>query len=245
MNKLLIIFAAQCCLLIAGCHSVGNVIESPNSEAVKQTQNADSAVFAFNANAKIVREAAPTPTTERRVAKADMVRTGLYHNDKPRLGEHYKPFWIEGEQSDNGFEPFCVQTKVKGKRIERCGYQDAKGKVLLKPIFARAYIFSEGLAGVCPEIEQLCGYINEKGQLIVKANYQGVGVFSEGLGMVAIGAADASDYEKNGYIDKEGKFVINPQYTDGEPFKNGIARVKLRNLNLCINKKDEKVECHQ
>ena len=30
-----------------------------------------------------------------------------------------------------------------------------------------------------------------------------------------------------GYIDRNGKFVINPQFDEAGPFENGLARVKL------------------
>ncbi len=168
----------------------------------------------------------------------------LIHNDNPKLGEHYKPFWIEDdEQSDNGFEPFCVEAKVKGKIERRCGYQDRKGKILIRPIFYKTFIFSEDLAGVCPKIEQICGYINTKGNFTIKPNYQYAGKFSEGVGLVTVEPKEPSDYEKIGYINKQGKYIIKPQYTDGEPFRDGIAKVRLRNLSFCINKKNEEVLC--
>ena len=238
MSKPLIIFVAQCFLLIVGCHNVGSVVESPDSKLIKQTSNVASVVPTSDSNAELVRESAPTP--ERRVAKVDMVRTGLYHSDNPRLGEHYKPFWIEDEQSDNGFEPFCVQRKIKGKRIEKCGYQDAEGKVLVKPMFKIVYVFSEGLAGVCPKQDGLCGYINERGKLVIKW-YQCNDKFSEGLAVICIGD---TDYYKYGYINKKGKYVIRPQYSNASAFRNGIAEVTVqRSLNKCINKENENVEC--
>ncbi len=164
------------------------------------------------------------------------------HSDNPKLGEHYKPFWIEDdEQSDNGYEPFCVNIEAEGKVITKCGYQNTDGKILIKPAFARTYVFSEGLAGVCPKMEQLCGYINERGKLVVKANYQDVDKFSEGLAGVLIGDVD---FYKLGYLDKSGRFVIKPQYSDGKPFKNGVAQVEVqRSLLKCINKKNQTVKC--
>jgi hypothetical protein len=30
-----------------------------------------------------------------------------------------------------------------------------------------------------------------------------------------------------GFVDKDGKFVINPQFDDAMPFSNGLARVKI------------------
>ena len=241
MNKILLIFVAHCCLIFVGCQSAGNVDLLSNSNIIEQNQSvANNAPTPLPA-IKTVKKASPTPTVKIEL-KADEIggMTGLQYIDKPKLGEHYKPLWIEDEQSDNGFEPFCVQAKIKGKKIERCGYQDADGKVLIKPVFDTVFVFSEGLAGACPKTDHLCGYINEKGEWIIQATYQFVDIFSEGL--AGVGVAD-TDYYKWGYINKENKVVIKLQYTDGEPFKNGIAKVGLRSVRLCINRSDEEVKC--
>ena len=242
MGKFLIMFVLFLCFLILGCKNDASITQAQtvnvNKEAVQlaatqtpiavNTNNSPSSNLRYQVNVSVLKQR----------------ESSLSHIEHPRIGEHYKPFWINDEdKSDNGFEPFCVQMKTAGKTVEKCGYQNDEGKILIEPRFARTYIFSEGLAGACPRIEQLCGYIDKKGQLVIKAVYQLVGNFSEGLGVVTIGAADASDYDKNGYIDKNGKFIIKPQYTDSEPFKNGIAKVKLRNINYCINKKNEEVKC--
>jgi hypothetical protein len=46
-------------------------------------------------------------------------------------------------------------------------------------------------------------------------------MFHEGLAAVSVG-------DKWGYIDKTGKFVINPQYDSALQFENGIAEVGLK-----------------
>lgn len=241
MNKTLLILFIVCCLFFVGCHSAGNVNELFDAGVVKQNQSVTNIPATPVPTVKTDKKVnqMPTPTPEYQV-KTDEDIPELPYIEHPKLGEHYKPVWIEDEKSDNGFEPFCVQTKIKGKKIERCGYQDADGKVLIKPMFNVAYVFSEGYAGVCPKKDDLCGYINEKGEPVIKANYQFVDVFSEGLAGVKIGDVD---YYKYGYINKQNKVVIKLQYTDGEPFKNGVAKVGLRSVRLCINKKDEEVKC--
>lgn len=238
MNKILVLLVLAICWSDAGCKNGGNITEARtgNSEQAAVEATATQTPLPTAANAAPV----PAPTSQ---ANVDItgIQPLLAHIDNPKPGERYKPSWLDDEQkSDNGFEPFCMQREISRKTVEKCGYQDAAGKILIKPAFDKVFVFSEGLAGVCPDVEQLCGYINENGRMIIKANYQSVGVFSEGLGMVAIGDVD---YYKHGYLDKQGKFVIKPQYSDGEPFKNGTAQVKLRNLSFCINKKGERVEC--
>jgi WG containing repeat len=244
MNKLSIIFVLMTCLLHVSCTNDGNVAQArtdssePNSIKITATETPEPT----NINV------ASTPTSkglpEYRVA-ANISRPQLLHNENPKLSEHYKPLWINDEEkSDNGFEPFCVKRKINRKVVEKCGYQDAKGKVVIKPTFTKVYVFSEGMAGVCPVIDQLCGYINIKGQMVIKTNYQFVDSFSDGLGAVTIGPTDPADYYFCGYVDKLGRFAIKPQYIDCSPFKNGIAEVKINlSLKKCINKNNDDVKC--
>ena len=237
-KKLSIIFVG--CLIFVGCQSAGNFDLISNSNIVEQNQSvANTAPIPLPA-IKTVKKATPTPKIELKADESGGM-TGLQYIDKPRLGEHYKPGWIEDQQSDNGFEPFCVQAKIKGKKTERCGYQNAEGKVLIKPMFKIVYVFSEGYAGVCPKKDDLCGYINEKGILVIKPNYQFVGVFSESLAVISIGD---TDFYKYGYINKKGKYVIRLQYSNASAFRSGVAEVTVqRSLNKCINKENENVEC--
>lgn len=241
MRKILIIFISLICFLIVGCKSDGNVTQAQTVNVKKESVQTTATRTPIMANTPDKPDNDPLTGAQANVNAVTARESSLSHIEYPQIGEHYKPFWINDEDvSDNGFEPFCVQIEVGGKITEKCGYQDDKGKISINPTFARTYIFSEGLAGVCPKIEQLCGYINEKGKLVIKTNYQTVGVFSEGL--AGVGIVDI-DYGKWGYIDKKGNVVIKLQYTDGEPFKNGIAKVKLGSLNYCINRKNKEVEC--
>lgn len=239
MKKSLITFVVIVFLLNVNCKFERNVAEAktdiPEQKSIPITKPQTPEQSNINAT--------PTPTPESRVALTviNPNESMLSHNDNPKLGGHYKPFWIEDEEkSDNGFEPFCMNQKINGKIIRKCGYQDAKGNILIKPVFNMVFVFSEGLAGVCPKQEGLCGYINEKGKLVIKW-YQFVDVFSEGLAAVTVGDVD---FYKNGYIDKQGKYVIPPQYSDASAFKNGVAKVVVqRSLKKCINTKNEEVKC--
>ena len=117
MNKILLIFVAQCCLIFVGCQSAGNVELLSNSNIVEQNQSVSNTAPTPLPAIKTTKKASPTPTPKIEL-KADEIggMTGLQYIDKPKLGEHYKPGWIEDQQSDNGFEPFCVQAKIKGKK---------------------------------------------------------------------------------------------------------------------------------
>ena len=46
---------------------------------------------------------------------------------------------------------------------------------------------------------------------------------------------------KIGYINKKGKIVIKPQYTDASVFQEGLAYVKVKNKYGFINKKGKTV----
>ena len=243
MNKFFIAVVFLICVLNIGCKNDADVAQAQAADSEKRSVQLMPARTPIPTvtNSTSTPIATSTYQGEANVTLVNPRASELSYVENPALGEHYKPAWIKPEESsDNGFEPFCMQTMVSGKKAEKCGYQNAKGKVLIKPAFNKVFVFSEGLAGVCPRIDQLCGYINEKGQIVIKANYQSVDVFSEGLAGVLIGD---TDYYKYGYLDKKGAIVIKQHYTDGEPFHNGIAKVKLRSLDYCINKKDQEVKC--
>ena len=83
-------------------------------------------------------------------------------------------------------------------------------KVVIEPKYSRAWIFSEGLAGV--ELNGYIGFINNKGEAVIdfKYPYQGNSckdfVFHDGLCVVA------DTCGKCGVIDKTGRWIIKPEY---------------------------------
>lgn len=236
MNKFLALFVCLFCLFGVGCRNETNVVEARVDSNISNSVKIDTVQTPIKTETKPT----PTPTGEANVTGVSN-QSLLQYVENPKIGERFKPFWIDDkEASDNGFEPFCVRLQIDQKTVEKCGFQDKFGKVLIKPNFEKVFVFSEGLAGFCPETEQLCGYIDESEQEVIKANYQFVGIFSEGLAAISIGDVD---YYKYGYVNKQGEFVIKPQYSNGEPFKNGIAKVRLRNLSFCIDKINQKVDC--
>jgi hypothetical protein len=97
------------------------------------------------------------------------------------------------------------------------GYIDSGGKVVIKPQFAWAEEFSEGLAAFENE-DGKHGYIDETGKIVIEPKFDNWTEFSEGLAAVSI------DFEW-GYIDKTGKWAIPPQFAVGRPFSNGLALV--------------------
>ncbi|MGN6568847.1 MAG: WG repeat-containing protein, partial [Flavipsychrobacter sp.] len=139
------------------------------------------------------------------------------------------------------------------KETSEWGYIDSKGATKIPFNYQMAYPFSEGLAQVTDENGKV-GYINEYGTYVIKPQYKSGTYFSEGQAFV-VGdegypecidkkgsvlfvlkdIAIASVYSeglavvytngKYGFINKEGKIVINPQYDVADNFSEGLAAV--------------------
>ena len=126
-----------------------------------------------------------------------------------------------------------------GSIFSKWGYINAAGEVVIEPQFDEAKDFSEGLAGVKIGRSYMgkWGYINAKGEYVIEPQFydayssqesngrtitkyvDNAWYFSEGLVRVMIG-------DKWGYIDREGKIVIDPQFDLAFSFNNGLALVR-------------------
>ena len=159
------------------------------------------------------------------------------------------------------------------KSGEKWGYIDKEGKILINPQFEEATVFIDGIALV-RSADNKYGYIGEDGKYIVNPTYKYALPFSEGLACVvpengkpqfidkknnvkftvntgeACGSfndvlAPVKVEDKYGYINKEGKMIINPQFDKALPFNEGLAAVATINkdkgevLYGFINKKGE------
>jgi hypothetical protein len=147
------------------------------------------------------------------------------------------PQFDEAQPFTNGLA--CVRV---GKQY---GYIDKTGKLTINPQFDVAFPFSdEGLAMV--GLGGKVGYIDKSGKYVVNPQFDfqklgpgewgseawqllflftpdiGRGSFSDGL--TPARAAEG----KVGYVDKTGKFVINPQFDLALPFYGGMAFVVIR-----------------
>ena len=111
---------------------------------------------------------------------------------------------------------------------EKWGFIDKTGQVVIKPEYDRANEFSEGIAVVMKDEETLL--IDKTGQVILSVSQINLELnvyeharFSEGL-------IDAYDpvKQKYGFIDKAGRFVIEPIFNEAAPFSEGLARVAIK-----------------
>ncbi|WP_248925916.1 WG repeat-containing protein [Paenibacillus hamazuiensis] len=117
------------------------------------------------------------------------------------------------------------------------GYFDQTGKKAIRPKFALAYPFSEGLAYAVSKDLSQAGYIDRTGKFVITLDLSArlyAGDFKEGL------AAVRKD-GKWGFIDRQGNFVIAPKYEIVFPFSEGLARFAINNKVGFINRSGEEV----
>ena len=78
------------------------------------------------------------------------------------------------------------------------GYKDVNGLVAIRPQFAEAGEFSDGLARVKPDAKGPWGFINSDGETIISPQFEGASDFIAGWAVVL-------NNNKFRYIDKAGK----------------------------------------
>jgi len=83
--------------------------------------------------------------------------------------------------------------------------------------------------------EQWHYYINTKGEQALRVSAKSINPFRDGLARVEKYVAEGGKAFWNyGYINKEGKLVIAPQYERASDFKEGVAFVKKRNETFFV-----------
>ena len=99
------------------------------------------------------------------------------------------------------------------------GYIDTMGKWLVEPKYDSAWEFSEGLARI--RIGLLYGFIGKEG-IFIRPNFREARDFKEGLAKVKAAEKDISGW---GYINKQGKWIIEPFWNLAWSFSEGLACV--------------------
>lgn len=131
------------------------------------------------------------------------------------------------------------------------GFVDTTGKTVIEPTFKAVGYFVDGLAWA-KTWEGKVGYIDRSGNWKIEAKYDAAHEFSEGLGRVKLettwlyvkpdgtevkvdaetpkdfheGLAEAKRDTLWGFIDKSGKWKIEPKFENTREFKNGLAAAK-------------------
>jgi len=109
------------------------------------------------------------------------------------------------------------------------------GEIFIEPQFKNTWGFKEGYAAVWVRENGVvkAGHINKNGDVVVPFNFDYVRNFNDEYAGACIKDVDT----KCGYIDKKGRWVIEPYYSDVWDFKDGIASVTIGTLNTLINNK--------
>ncbi|ELS31409.1 MULTISPECIES: WG repeat-containing protein [Pseudanabaena] len=104
------------------------------------------------------------------------------------------------------------------------GLVNKNGKIIVKPSFNDIGFFNNGQAQFC-KAPHTYGFIDCNGKILIQIdNCRELDGFSEGLA-----AFHSLDNDRWGYIDVTGKVIIEPMFNEAEYFKNGYAKVKVRN----------------
>lgn len=100
--------------------------------------------------------------------------------------------------------------------LNKWGFKDGSGKVVISPLYTAVNEFKEGLAAV--QLNNQWGYINQNGDLVIPLKYQGASSFSHGLAAVC-------ENLLWGFIDKNGNTVIPNRYQMARSFNEELAAV--------------------
>lgn len=101
------------------------------------------------------------------------------------------------------------------KRLEKYGYIDVYGEIIIPSIHIDAKPFRQGLAAV-QNSDGLYGYINSHGKLVIPHQFQKAGQFHSGLARVR--------HEHGwGLINRRGRFVVEPQFMSISRVFNGLV----------------------
>jgi hypothetical protein len=91
------------------------------------------------------------------------------------------------------------------------------GAQIVRPTYVAGAFFSGGLAAVVGP-DSLTAFLDIRGRVAIPARFTGLGSFHEGLCAIGFGY-------KVGYIDRDGKWAIGPEYLVCGRFSEGLAPV--------------------
>ena len=146
------------------------------------------------------------------------------------------------KKSNNFKDHKLYVVKIK----DNYGYINYNGKFIINPQFDEAWDFNDGLARVV--ISDKYGFINHQGKFVINPQFDKAWDFSDSLALISVKVKVDNDSHyrygynnygygynmyhtkyKYGYINKQGKILINPQFDKAWDFKNGLAKVKIGN----------------
>ena len=130
----------------------------------------------------------------------------------------------------------------------RWGFIDGAGKFVSSPEFGWAGNFSGGLAPVA-SADRRATLANPSGNSVVAGKFAAYGLANRSgkvviagillTGAFTAGLAPAHSGEKAGYIDRAGKWVIDPQFEEAQSFADGLAPVTVGGRTGYIDQKGQ------
>lgn len=102
------------------------------------------------------------------------------------------------------------------------GYIDKTGNKVTPAIYSEASSFSGGVA--CVKKDSSYGFLNQAGAAITEFSYGISAKASEGL--IAVFSDAGLESLKTGYIDTDGRVVLEPTWYDARSFSQGLAAVQ-------------------
>jgi hypothetical protein len=99
----------------------------------------------------------------------------------------------------------------------KMGFRDLDGKIVIKPKFDEAEMFSEGYSAV--KMDDKWGLIDEKGKYKIEPSF-------EYLGSVHNGLSSYRQNDKYGFVDVSGKEKIKPQFEWVDEFSEELCVVQ-------------------
>jgi len=172
-----------------------------------------------------------------------------------RMGElDSNPIWEFDEIQSGAFEE--VVLKILCAPVSDSSQRRLAERVNATSLieFDKIFEYSEGLAAV--KFDGAMGFIDELGSIAVTLKYENVGTFKEGLALVRLDGKigyigklgqllvpmiyEQADYEFEdglarvkmvesgwGFIDQSGKVIVSLIYDELEPYKGGLAKVRV------------------
>ena len=119
---------------------------------------------------------------------------------------------------------------------DRYGYVNAGGKIVVKPQFAAAGEFHDGLSAA-KEVNGRFGYINKSGQFVIKPQFTEASAFHDGVAAVSVEGGPSEKY--GALIDRTGHFLQKSRLA-GRPVELGsVYSMELSGKLGLVNKKGQ------
>jgi hypothetical protein len=132
-----------------------------------------------------------------------------------------EPQFGDGRTFEDGYAIVTIGNPILGPR----GLIDKHGQFVVNPKYASLYRFSKDRYIYRVELESRDGILDASGKTISEPIFSSLSRLSEGMAAAAFGEKVADGGEKCGYVDADGKAVIQPQFIRCMEFSGGLARV--------------------